>query len=117
MKKSRVATFIMIPIIFTVTVFLGYSIFVLAQTRCEDETWPIPPPASLEFGAYHLITDHGDLFIGQTYEHKNEGQWVGNMSLLFIDKKGATLLFNYPEGKGSNFKVRSCKAFIPRPIG
>jgi hypothetical protein len=97
-----------------VIAFIGYFLFIQAQEQCKDNLWPIPSPDSIEFGPYYLITDQGPLYVGQTYEHKNEGPWVGNMTLLFIQNKGATLLFKYPKGTGIDYKVLTCKGYLPR---
>jgi hypothetical protein len=115
-KKKRKIIFLIIALIVIALVFLGYIVFVHAQERCKDNIWPIPPPSSLDFGSYYLMTDQGPLYIGQTYEHKYEGPWVGNMTLLFIDKNGAVLLFRYPERSEGFFEIHSCKGFLLRPV-
>ena len=86
----------------------------VVQKPCVGEGWPAPGPSPLKFGPYYMITDQGRLYIGQTYNHQYEGPWVGNLTLLFLDKRGATFLVRYPQGTGSDFKVMKCKKFYPR---
>ena len=114
MKKKIVFFYLSIPLVLVMAIALGYYIFIMVQVPCKDGIWPMPPPASLQFAPFYIVTDQGPLYIGQTYNHRNEGPWVGNMTLLFIDRKGATLLIRYPQGAGANFKVMSCRGFLPR---
>jgi hypothetical protein len=114
MKKNKKLFYLSFPLVLIFSILASYFLYITVQTPCKDGLWPIPPPASLRFSPYYLITDQGPLYISQTYEHRNEGPWVGNMTLLFLDSKGATLLFRYPQGKGPDFKVMACKGFIPR---
>ena len=93
---------------------LGYYSYIVAQEPCAGEGWPMPPPATLRFGPFYMVTDQGRLYIGQTYEHRNEGPWVGNLTLLFLDNRGATFLARYPEGIGGDFKIMKCRKFYPR---
>ena len=114
MKKRKTLFYLSLPLALIVVILLGYYLYIMIQVPCKDGLWPMPPPASLQFGSYYMITDQGPLYIGQTYEHRNEGPWVGNMTLLFVDNRGATLLFRYPQGTGSNFKIMACRWFLPK---
>ena len=108
---SLLLALMLICVIFTVS---GYFFYVASLEPCS-ETWPIPRPAVIEFSSGFMETDQGPLYIGQTYHHQYEGPWVGNFTLLFLDRKGATFLIRYPEGAGSDFQALKCKSFIPRP--
>lgn len=113
MSNKRILPILTILIILVLPL-LTYAFYVQAQVPCKDNIWPIPSPALVQFGSYNLITDQGPLYVGQTYEHRNEGPWVGNMRLLFIDTDSATLLFQYPQGNGTEFTVLSCRGYMPR---
>lgn len=105
------------PLIFLALValgLLGYYSYIVAQKPCDGSGWPAPGPSPLKFGPYYMVTDQGRLYIGQTYNHQNEGPWVGNLTLLYMNSKGATFLVRYPKGTGSDFKVMKCKVFYPR---
>lgn len=112
MKGKKMLLYLLIPLV--AIGLLGYYFYVVIQEPCEGEGWPMPPPASLQFGPYYMITDQGKLFVGQTYEHRNEGPWVGNLTLLFLDNRGATFLVRYPQGSGNDFKIMKCKKLFPR---
>jgi hypothetical protein len=113
MKKKRRTIYFIIPLICISVLLVGYFGTLARLSPCKGVGWPIPPP-SLYFGTYYMVTDQGRLYVGQTYEHRNEGPWVGNLTLLFIDNKGATFLIRSPEGMGSNVKIMKCKIFYPR---
>jgi hypothetical protein len=102
------------PLIILVLPILFYIVYIGVQEPCGNNMWPIPSPALVDFGPYYLVTDQGPLYIGQTYHHHNEGPWVGNMRLLYVDTNGAILLFRYPHGTGSDYSVRTCRGYMPR---
>jgi hypothetical protein len=113
MKPKRKMVIFLSSMTVIVIVILGYFLYVILQPPCKDNIWPIPPPDSIQFGPYYLITEQGPLYIGQTYEHQNEGPWVGNMTLVFIGNNGAVLLFHYPTGSGVNYKRLTCRGYLP----
>jgi hypothetical protein len=107
----------MIPILVLVLAtfgLLGYYSYIAVQKPCVGTGWTIPGPSPLRFGPYYMVTDKGRLYIGQTYEHRNEGPWVGNLTLLYMNKEGAGFLVRYPKGSGSDFEVMKCIKFYPR---
>lgn len=115
MKGKKMLLYLLIPLGLLVLGLLGYFSYVAIQKPCTGEVWHTPPPSSLKFGPYYMVTDQGRLYVGQTYNHRNEGPWVGNLTLLLLDSKGATFLIRYPQGEGSDFKILKCKLFYPQP--
>lgn len=112
MGQKKLLSKAAIPLGLFLLSIVGIGVFVAVQPPC-DVAWPIPPPV-MEFDNFHLITDQGPLYLGQTYEHRNEGPWMGNFTLVFIDSRGATLLLRVPHGTGNEFKVTMCRTFLPR---
>ena len=113
MEKKKKAIYLLIPLVGVAILLVGYFRYVMGVVPCQGEGWPMPPP-SLYFGSYYMVTDQGALHIGQTYEHRNEGPWVGNLTLLYMDSKGAIFLLRYPQGTGSSFTILKCKKYYPR---
>jgi hypothetical protein len=114
MRNKKVIKYPVILLALVVIGLLGYYMYIATLEPCGDKGWPAPGPSPLKFGPYYMITDQGRLYIGQTYNHKYEGPWVGNLTLLYMNSKGATFLIRYPKGTGSDFKVMKCKVFYPR---
>jgi hypothetical protein len=82
-------------------------IYLIALPSCGDN-WPIPYPAIIRINQFHLETDQGKLHIGQTYNHRNEGPWVGSLTPLFVYPNNALLLIRYPK-IDDGFSVGRCK--------
>ena len=114
MRGKKMSSYLLVSLAFVAIGLFSYYFYIASQKPCDGEGWPMPPPASLRFGPYYMVTDQGKLFVGQTYEHRNEGPWVGNLTLLFLDNRGATFLVRYPQGTGNDFKVMKCKKFYLR---
>jgi hypothetical protein len=114
MKTSKTKLIILIACVIFVLPIIFYFVYIEVKEPCENNLWPIPSPAVVDFGPHYLVTDQGPIYIGQIYEHRNEGPWVGNMRLLYIDSSGAILLFRYPQGTGSNYSVRTCRGYLAR---
>jgi hypothetical protein len=116
MKDQKMLVYLIIPLGLLIFGLLGYYLFIVIQKPCINEGWPMPAPASLRFGPYYMITDQGPLYIGQTYEHQNEGSWVGNLTLLFLDQRGATFLLRYPNKIDTDFKIMQCRKYYQRTM-
>ena len=114
MKGKKKLKYLLIPLGLLALGLFGYISFVITQKPCSGDGWPAPGPSPLKFGPYYMVTDQGRLYIGQTYNHQNEGPWVGNLTLLFQNNKGATFLIRYPQGEGRDYKILKCKLFYPR---
>jgi hypothetical protein len=114
MQYKKIILYLLVTLSLIAIVIFSYWIFIDNQKPCAGTGWPAPGPSPLKFGSYYMITDQGRLYIGQTYNHQYEGPWVGNMTLLYMDNRGATFLVRYPEGSGDDFKIMSCKQFYPR---
>jgi hypothetical protein len=112
MSRKKNLIWIAAPIGLLVLSAITIGASVAIQPACGGY-WEIPPPAKLEFDNFHLITDQGPLYVGQTYLHRNEGPWVGTMTLVFLDSHGAIVLLRVPHGTGDEFKVTTCWKFIP----
>jgi hypothetical protein len=114
LAQKKLLLFLVVGFLILAVFHLGFLIFSLFLDPCKDNRWPIPSPGIVGFGPFNLITDQGNLFIGQTYEHRNEGPWVGNMTLLSINSTSAILMFEYPTKSEDNFEIKSCKGFLLR---
>jgi len=115
MKTKKILSCLFLIVITFIVLSSGYIIYLTSLEPCK-QMWPVWPPVDLRFGSYYMITDQGPLFIGQTYNHRNEGPWVGNFTLLYLDNRGATFLVRYPQGTGSDFRVLKCKKYYPRAL-
>jgi hypothetical protein len=98
----------------SVLVFLaiGYLGFLLFLRPCEESSVTVPMPI-FSTQAFHIVTDQGPLYIGQTYRYQNEGPWIGNLTLLFASPKKAIFLIHYPVDYPDNNQKAICKGFYP----
>jgi hypothetical protein len=115
MEKKKKIIYLLFPLIGAAILFVGYFSYMMILKPCTGDGWPIPPP-SLYFGSYYMVTDQGRLYMGQTYEHRNEGSWVGSLTLLLLNGRGATFLIRAPQGTGSDFRIVECKLYYPRTL-
>jgi hypothetical protein len=91
---------------------IGYFGFISLLKPCEESPFTVPMPI-LSIHPFYIVTDQGPLYIGQTYSYRNEGPWIGNLTLLFSISKKAILLIRYPVDYPSNTRRAICKGFYP----
>ena len=97
--------------IFVTIGIVGFIMYIASITPCNEIFFSIPHQI-LDFAPYYIITDQGPLYPSQTYYYRNEGPWVGNFTLIYVDKNGALILVRYPSTSPSDRKI--CKGYIPR---
>lgn len=75
------------------------------------ESFPLP---IFEVSPFSVITDQGQMYLGDEYEVYGEGDWRGMATLLWSGREGATFTItfesNHPE---EGYMRRNCRWFLP----
>jgi hypothetical protein len=85
-----------IILVVAVTLIGLLGLFVLTLRPCGKLPYVHPLPI-LSTGPLYVMTDRGRLLPGQTYQYRNEGPWVGSVTLLISWPGKAFVLVRYPE--------------------
>ena len=74
--------------------------FLATLDTCVDSLPYVHPLPIRSAGLLYVETNRGRLFTGQTYRYRNDGPWVGSVTVLLAWPGRAVLLVRHREGSG-----------------